>query len=117
MIIAVCRYAVEYHRVTIIHGETGCGKSTQIPQYLFEARWAEGGRCIACTQPRQISTVSIAERVAEEMGEELGDCVGYSARFRHRSFERGRPPAVKYLTDQELLREISVNPMVSGSMS
>lgn len=46
------RYAVETSHVVIIQGETGCGKSTQIPQYLFEAGWADGGRCIICTQVR-----------------------------------------------------------------
>ena len=45
-------YSIETSHVTIIQGETGCGKSTQIPQYLMEAGWADGGRCIACTQVR-----------------------------------------------------------------
>lgn len=48
----LCRYAVETSHVVIIQGETGCGKSTQIPQYLFEAGWSDGGRCIICTQVR-----------------------------------------------------------------
>jgi len=43
-------YSIETSHVTIVQGETGCGKSTQIPQYLMEAGWADGGRCIACTQ-------------------------------------------------------------------
>ena len=44
------RYAVETSHVLIIQGETGCGKSTQIPQYLMEAGWADGNRCVVCTQ-------------------------------------------------------------------
>lgn len=44
------RYAVESSHVVIIQGETGCGKSTQIPQYLFESGWSDGGRCVVCTQ-------------------------------------------------------------------
>ena len=50
------RYAIENSHVTIIQGETGCGKSTQIPQYLFEAGWSDGGRCIICTQVNHIYT-------------------------------------------------------------
>ncbi|XP_047057504.1 probable pre-mRNA-splicing factor ATP-dependent RNA helicase DEAH9 [Lolium rigidum] len=48
-------YLVERHATTIVVGETGSGKSTQIPQYLMEAGWAEGGRLIGCTQPRRLA--------------------------------------------------------------
>lgn len=53
-------------------GQTGSGKSTQVPQYLYESGWCEGGRVIAVTQPRRIAAITVATRVAEEMGVELG---------------------------------------------
>lgn len=74
-------YLVETHATAIIVGETGSGKTTQIPQFLKEAGWAEGGRIIACTQPRRLAVQSVASRVAEEMGVKLGEEVGYTIRF------------------------------------
>ncbi|KAI4312206.1 hypothetical protein MLD38_037045 [Melastoma candidum] len=74
-------YLVESHPTTIVVGETGSGKTTQIPQYLKEAGWAEGGRVIACTQPRRLAVQAVASRVAEEMGVKLGEEVGYTIRF------------------------------------
>lgn len=74
-------YLVETHATTIIVGETGSGKTTQIPQYLKEAGWADGGRVIACTQPRRLAVQTVASRVAEEMGVKLGEEVGYTIRF------------------------------------
>ncbi|KAH7568828.1 hypothetical protein JRO89_XS06G0058500 [Xanthoceras sorbifolium] len=87
-------YLVETHATTIIVGETGSGKTTQIPQYLKEAGWADGGRVIACTQPRRLAVQAVASRVAEEMGVKVGEEVGYTIRFedvtnkvRYLSFE------------------------------
>lgn len=74
-------YLVETHATTIVVGETGSGKTTQIPQYLKEAGWAEGGRLIACTQPRRLAVQAVSSRVAEEMGVKLGEEVGYTIRF------------------------------------
>ncbi|KAF2305204.1 hypothetical protein GH714_003027 [Hevea brasiliensis] len=74
-------YLVETHATTVIVGETGSGKTTQIPQYLKEAGWADGGRVIACTQPRRLAVQAVASRVAEEMGVKLGEEVGYTIRF------------------------------------
>ncbi|OMO65287.1 putative ATP-dependent RNA helicase DHX35 protein [Corchorus olitorius] len=74
-------YLVESHVTTIVVGETGSGKTTQIPQYLKEAGWADGGRVIACTQPRRLAVQAVASRVAEEMGVKLGEEVGYTFRF------------------------------------
>ncbi|KAF5206095.1 Atp-dependent rna helicase dhx8 [Thalictrum thalictroides] len=74
-------YLVETHATTIVVGETGSGKTTQIPQYLKEDGWAEGGRVIACTQPRRLAVQPVASRVAEEMGVKLGEEVGYIIRF------------------------------------
>ena len=62
--------SVRKNPVTILVGDTGCGKSTQVPQYLIGAGWSR----IVCTQPRRLSTVSLSERVAKEMYcEETGD--------------------------------------------
>ncbi|KAJ6766994.1 ATP-DEPENDENT RNA HELICASE [Salix purpurea] len=90
-------YLVETHATTIIVGETGSGKTTQIPQYLKEAGWADGGRVIACTQPRRLAVQSVASRVAEEMDVKLGEEVGYTIRFE----DVTNPAAtmIKFLTD------------------
>lgn len=62
--------SVNQNVVTVIIGDTGCGKSTQVPQYLISAGWDH----IVCTQPRRLSTISLSERVSKEMYcEETGD--------------------------------------------
>ena len=104
-------YLLENYRTVIVVGETGCGKSTQIPQYLFEAGWADGGRVVACTQPRRVAAQTLAARVAEEMGVELGKECGYTIRFDNKAdAERTR---VKFLTDGILLREMMGDPLLS----
>uniref|UniRef100_A0A8B9JTX8 RNA helicase n=1 Tax=Astyanax mexicanus TaxID=7994 RepID=A0A8B9JTX8_ASTMX len=74
-------YLVESFQTVVIVGETGCGKSTQIPQYLLEAGWAAEGKVIGVTQPRRVAATSVANRVAEERGALLGHEVGYTIRF------------------------------------
>lgn len=60
----------------MISGETGCGKTTQLPQYILESEIEKLNECnIICTQPRKISAISVAERVAAERGEEIGQTV------------------------------------------
>ncbi|KAI0075808.1 hypothetical protein K474DRAFT_1355404 [Panus rudis PR-1116 ss-1] len=66
-------YCVEKYGVVILVGQTGCGKTTQLPQYLYEAGWAAEGNVIACTQPRRVAATSVAGRVATEVGTMLGD--------------------------------------------
>ncbi|CAI5996221.1 unnamed protein product [Closterium sp. NIES-65] len=83
-------YLVETHAVTVVVGETGSGKTTQIPQYLVEAGWAAGGRVVACTQPRRVAAQMVASRVAEEMGVALGERVGYSIRFENVTTQSSR---------------------------
>lgn len=104
-------YAVEAHGVAVVLGATGCGKSTQLPQYLAEAGWAAGGRCVVCTQPRRVAVQTVAARVAEEAGCALGDAVGYAVRFEDVS-----TPGVtqlKFVTDGVLLRELAADPLLT----
>ncbi|ESQ55550.1 hypothetical protein EUTSA_v10024567mg [Eutrema salsugineum] len=104
-------YLVENHATTIIVGETGSGKTTQIPQYLKEAGWAEGGRVIACTQPRRLAVQAVSARVAEEMGVNLGDEVGYTIRFEDHT--TSGVTSVKFLTDGVLIREMMEDPLLT----
>ncbi|VDK59535.1 unnamed protein product, partial [Gongylonema pulchrum] len=64
--------AVHDHQVLIIEGETGSGKTTQLPQYLYEAGFCTNKMKVGCTQPRRVAAMSVAARVAEEMGVKLG---------------------------------------------
>ncbi|PVF95655.1 P-loop containing nucleoside triphosphate hydrolase protein [Serendipita vermifera] len=104
-------YAIEQYGVTIVVAETGSGKTTQLPQYLYEAGWAAEGNVIACTQPRRVAATSVATRVAQEVGSVLGDEVGYTIRFEDLSDkERTR---IKYMTDGMLFRETMIDPLLS----
>jgi hypothetical protein len=69
------------HQTTILVGETGSGKTTQIAQFIAEAGYAQERKLIACTQPRRVAAMSVARRVADEMDVVLGEEVGYSIRF------------------------------------
>ena len=67
-------------QVIVVSGETGCGKTTQLPQYILESEIdaARGATCsIICTQPRRISAIAVSERVAAERGEKIGESVSY----------------------------------------
>ena len=99
--------AVEEHQVLIIEGETGSGKTTQIPQYLHEAGYTKDGKKIGCTQPRRVAAMSVSARVAEEVGVKLGNEVGYSIRFEDCTSDR---TVLKYMTDGMLLREFLTEP-------
>lgn len=98
--------AVNDHQVLVIVGETGSGKTTQIPQYLHEAGYSERGK-IGCTQPRRVAAMSVAARVSQEMGVKLGHEVGYSIRFEDCTSEK---TILKYMTDGMLLREFLGEP-------
>ncbi|XP_066474343.1 pre-mRNA-splicing factor ATP-dependent RNA helicase DHX16 [Tiliqua scincoides] len=99
--------AIAVHQVLIIEGETGSGKTTQIPQYLFEEGYTQKGMKIGCTQPRRVAAMSVAARVSQEMGVKLGNEVGYSIRFEDCTSER---TVLKYMTDGMLLREFLTEP-------
>ncbi|XP_072286092.1 probable ATP-dependent RNA helicase DHX34 [Pyxicephalus adspersus] len=90
---------VRDHQVVVVAGDTGCGKSTQVPQYLLAAGFGH----IACTQPRRIACISLAKRVGFESLNQYGSKVGYQIRF-----ESSRSPATKivFLTEGLLLRQI-----------
>uniref|UniRef100_A0A8D1BZW9 Probable ATP-dependent RNA helicase DHX35 n=1 Tax=Sus scrofa TaxID=9823 RepID=A0A8D1BZW9_PIG len=104
-------YLIENYQTVVIVGETGCGKSTQIPQYLAEAGWTAEGRVVGVTQPRRVAAVTVAGRVAEERGAVLGHEVGYCIRFD----DCTDPLAtrIKFLTDGMLVREMMVDPLLT----
>ena len=100
------RAAVEKHPVVIVCGETGSGKTTQLPQILLEMGRGSAGR-IGHTQPRRIAARSVAARVADELGTRVGALVGYKVRFH----ESVRPEtAIKLMTDGILLAETQGDP-------
>ncbi|KAF1811056.1 pre-mRNA-splicing factor ATP-dependent RNA helicase PRP43 [Eremomyces bilateralis CBS 781.70] len=99
--------AVHNHDVTIVWGSTGSGKTTQVPQFLFEAGYGDpkgpSPGIIGVTQPRRVATVSMAKRVGEEMGD-MKHRVGYKIRFDGTVTAN---TAIKFMTDGVLLREVS----------
>jgi HrpA-like RNA helicase len=102
--------AVRKNPTIILVGETGSGKTTQTPQYLYEKNFASEAM-IAITQPRRVAAMTVAKRVAEEMKTELGTgTVGYAVRFDDCTSIN---TSLKYLTDGLLLREALIDPMLS----
>lgn len=106
---------IEASQILIVVGETGSGKTTQLPQYLNEAGYTKGNDgkqlLIACTQPRRVAATSVAKRVSEEMNVDLGAEVGYSVRFEDMTSDKTK---IKYLTDGMLLREFLSDPELSS---
>ncbi|XP_072934043.1 probable ATP-dependent RNA helicase DHX35 [Epargyreus clarus] len=97
-------YLLEKYQTLVLIGETGCGKSTQVPQYLNEI-----GHRVCVTQPRAAAAVTLANRAAAERGEALGDTVGYSAAATSvRSVECG----LVFMTEGVLLREVFASPLL-----
>ncbi|NPU85841.1 MAG: ATP-dependent RNA helicase HrpA [Syntrophaceae bacterium] len=101
--------AIRDNPVVIITGETGSGKSTQIPKMCIEAGRGRRG-LIGCTQPRRVAAVTVAQRIAEELGEEPGGTVAYKIRFEERS---GPATRIKMMTDGILLMEAQADPRLS----
>ena len=100
--------AISEHQVVVVAGETGSGKTTQIPKMCLELGLGREGT-IGHTQPRRLAARSVAERIAEELGEEIGRTVGYQVRFTSQVSERTE---VKLMTDGILLAEIPHDPLL-----
>lgn len=100
--------AIRKNPVIILAGETGSGKTTQIPKFCLEAGLGQHG-LIGCTQPRRIAAVSVAERIAFEMGQDVGQSVGYQIRFSGKTGDNG---FIKVMTDGILLAETLTDPLL-----
>lgn len=102
---------IKRYNTLIIIGETGSGKTTQIPQFILSARYNNNGK-IGVTQPRRVAAVSIAMRVAKEHGngQVVGETVGYTVRFEDVTSKNTK---IKYLTDGMLLREAIADKLLS----
>lgn len=96
------------HQVFVLVGETGSGKTTQIPQWCLETR-VDKRKCVACTQPRRVAAMSVAQRVADELDVLIGQEVGYTIRFEDCTSPR---TILKYMTDGMLLREAMTDPLL-----
>ncbi|WP_348067303.1 ATP-dependent RNA helicase HrpA [Polaromonas sp.] len=109
--------AIEAHQVVIVCGETGSGKTTQLPKIALamgrgKLNYPQGqGRLIGHTQPRRIAASSVAKRIAEELKTPLGDVVGYKVRFQDRL---SRDASVKLMTDGILLAETQTDPLLKA---
>ncbi len=100
--------AIQAHQTIVLTGETGSGKTTQIPKMCLDAGLGRKGR-IACTQPRRVAALSVAKRVAEELKVDFGKEVGAKIRFTDQTSKQTR---VKFMTDGMLLTEIHGDPLM-----
>ncbi|XP_047970216.1 DExH-box ATP-dependent RNA helicase DExH1 isoform X1 [Salvia hispanica] len=106
--------AVTNNQVLVVSGETGCGKTTQLPQFILEEEISSlrGGSCnIICTQPRRISAISVAARISAERGEKLGETVGYQIRLESK---RSAQTKLLFCTTGVLLRQLIQDPDLTG---
>ncbi len=103
--------AIRDHQVVIVAGETGSGKTTQLPKICLDLGRGREGKVIGHTQPRRIAARTVAERIAEELAVELGGHVGYKVRFTDRSSDR---TTIKVMTDGILLAEIQRDRDLNG---
>ncbi|XP_019153740.1 PREDICTED: DExH-box ATP-dependent RNA helicase DExH1 isoform X2 [Ipomoea nil] len=106
--------AVASNQVLVVSGETGCGKTTQLPQFILEEEIASsrGANCnIICTQPRRISAISVAARISSERGENLGETVGYQIRLESK---RSAETRLLFCTTGVLLRQLVQDPCITG---
>ncbi|KAL6145456.1 hypothetical protein ACLB2K_056143 [Fragaria x ananassa] len=106
--------AVSENQVLVVSGETGCGKTTQLPQFILEDEISRlhGADCnIICTQPRRISAVSVAAHISSERGENLGETVGYQIRLESK---RSAQTRLLFCTTGVLLRQLVQDPQLTG---
>nr|XP_026494581.1 putative ATP-dependent RNA helicase DHX57 [Vanessa tameamea] len=109
--------AINKSQVIVVSGETGCGKSTQVPQYILDdwlSNYKNNGREhveIVCTQPRRISAIGVAERVAEERVEKAGQVVGYQIRLESKISSKTR---LTFCTTGILLRRLEYDPQLKS---
>ena len=100
--------AIRAHQVVIVAGETGSGKTTQLPKICLDIGRGVAGT-IGHTQPRRLAARTVADRIAEELGTTLGETVGYKVRFTDRS---GDSTQIKIMTDGILLAEVQRDRML-----
>ncbi|XP_058205319.1 DExH-box ATP-dependent RNA helicase DExH1 isoform X3 [Rhododendron vialii] len=106
--------AVAENQVLVVSGETGCGKTTQLPQFILEDEISalRGANCnIICTQPRRISAISVAARISSERGESLGESVGYQIRLESKCSAQTR---LLFCTTGVLIRRLVQDPDLTG---
>ncbi|CAK9152961.1 unnamed protein product [Ilex paraguariensis] len=106
--------AVTANQVLVVSGETGCGKTTQLPQFILEEEISSlrGANCsIICTQPRRISAISVAARISSEKGENLGETVGYQIRLESK---RSAQTRLLFCTTGVLLRHLVEDSELKG---
>jgi ATP-dependent helicase HrpA len=101
--------ALDKHQVVIVSGDTGSGKTTQLPKMALELGRGGKGKRIVCTQPRRLAAVTMAERVAAELNGEIGNLVGYRHRFARRI---GAETRIEFATDGILLAETRNDPLL-----
>ncbi|XP_046142572.1 ATP-dependent RNA helicase DHX30-like isoform X2 [Osmia bicornis bicornis] len=107
--------SLQHNQVVLIKGDTGCGKSTQIPQFIMDA-YTEQNKAHECniivSQPRKVAAISLADRVASERYECVGDIVGYHVRFDNKLPKL--PGSIVFYTTGVLLRVLETNPTLKG---
>lgn len=101
--------AIKKNKVIVVSGETGSGKTTQLPKFCLDAGRGIEGK-IGCTQPRRIAATTVSRRIAEEMGQDIGQAVGYKIRFQEKT---GPDAYIKVMTDGILLAETQGDPWLN----
>ena len=102
--------SIRQNKILICIGETGSGKTTQLPQFFLDCGLVPDEKMVAVTQPRRVAAVTVAQRVASERNCEVGEEVGYSIRFDDNCTGRTR---LKFMTDGILVRECLRDPLLS----